>query len=406
LAIADVYVSKCAEYDKKKIKKTILEAFKELGIDFSGYAKNSRILIKPNILSQRKPEDCVTTHPAVVDAVLDILTVDFKEKKFRIVIGESSGTSENRGTERGFATSGIKAVADRYGIECRPFEKSDKIKIDTKDLNESYHLKELTMPKELIDADIIINLPKMKTHVLMDYTGAVKNLFGLVSGNQKTMYHVQAPDKKSFSKVLADIYQYTVKETDRKQRDMITIMDGIIGMEGNGPANGNPKKAELILVSKDGFALDIVAANIMGYDTLNLAFVKELFSRSINPFPIQQKGIPKVKINFRKPVNLTDKIPNFLKKSIMKVMIKDPVISQDRCKRCLVCYNHCPAKTIHIIEDKKKDENGYARHLEIHLDKCIHCFCCHELCPHDAIDLNRKRLFNPFDITRFFRKKK
>jgi formate hydrogenlyase subunit 6/NADH:ubiquinone oxidoreductase subunit I len=182
-------------------------------------------------------------------------------------------------------------------------------------------------------------------------------------------------------------------------------MDGIIGMEGNGPANGTSKRAELILVSKDGFALDIVATNIMGYETLKLAFVKELLSRKINPFPVQQKGIPKIKVNFKKPLDIADKVPVFLKKSLASVMIKDPVIDPERCRRCMVCYSHCPAKTIHIYEDKEKNDRGYSKHLEISLNKCIHCFCCHELCPHDAIDLRRKRLFNPFNIAKFFRKK-
>jgi formate hydrogenlyase subunit 6/NADH:ubiquinone oxidoreductase subunit I len=161
-------------------------------------------------------------------------------------------------------------------------------------------------------------------------------------------------------------------------------------MEGNGPANGTKKKSGVLLVSEDCFALDIVAANIMGYDTLKLAFVKELLSRKINPFPINQKGIPKLKINFKKPIDIVDRVPKVFKRWIMKRLIKDPFIVDSKCKRCLVCVNHCPAKTI------KEKKEGSEKHIVIDISKCIHCFCCHELCPHDAIKLRHRSIFNRF----------
>lgn len=391
IKITDVYVSKCDEYNKDKIKKVILKSFSELNINISKFKKNSKILIKPNILGQRKPEEAVTTHPIIVEAILDILVNDYSEKKFNIILGESSGVFENKGTEKAYKISGIEDAAKKYGIKCVPFEISEKVKIETKHLKEEYYLKELTFAQEIIDSDIIINLPKLKTHVLMDYTGAIKNFFGLISGNQKVMYHVQAPNKKRFSKILADIYTF-VKSNNRT---VINIMDGILGMEGNGPANGNPKKSNLILVSLDSFALDIVASNIIGFETLNLAFVRELLQRKINPFPVNQKGLTKISVPFKKPLNVSAKVPDFIKKAISSLMIIEPIIDQNKCKKCLVCYNHCPAKTIKVINKKIKEKDGtiLKKIVKIDLNKCIHCFCCHELCPHDAINLKRRHIF-------------
>ncbi|MBN2880951.1 DUF362 domain-containing protein [Candidatus Woesearchaeota archaeon] len=383
--MTDVYVVKQENYNKDEIKLKILQGLKEIDFDLNKVKNNAKILIKPNILSHHPPEKHVTTNPVIVDAVLDILTTNYKNKQFQIIIGESSGVQLRGGTKKAFETSGIKEVAEKYKVKCQDFESSKKIIIDTKGLKDEYHKKTLAFAEELINADLIINLSKMKTHVMMEYTGAIKNLFGLIAGSQKALFHAKAPTQQKFSEVLIDIYQYANTKT------MLNIMDGIIGMEGNGPANGIPKKANLLIMSDDALALDIVATNIMGFDSIKLEFVKECLRRKMNPFPIQQKGIPKISIPFKKAFNIYGKAPTFIYKKAASLLVLNPTINHDKCKRCQVCLKHCPVHAITFANNK----------IHIDYNKCIHCFCCHELCPYDAISLERKIDF----ISKIFRKK-
>jgi len=127
----------------------------------------------------------------------------------------------NGGTKKGFETSGVKEIAQKYSVSCIDFESSDKLLLNTKKLKEKYYLDEFTLPKLINDCDLIINLPKLKTHVLMDYTGAIKNFYGLIPGSQKMIYHALAPTQQKFSKIMADIYQYLLS----LKKPILNIMD-------------------------------------------------------------------------------------------------------------------------------------------------------------------------------------
>jgi heterodisulfide reductase subunit A-like polyferredoxin len=175
-------------------------------------------------------------------------------------------------------------------------------------------------------------------------------------------------------------------------------MDGICGMEGNGPASGIVKKADLLLVSSDPIALDVVATNIIGFESMKLQFIIELLKRDINPFPIQQKGISKISIPFKKATNIANNTPPFLKAMMMKLAIRNIGFDNDKCKRCMICLNHCPVKTISYDKNKKI--------MKVNTKRCIHCFCCHELCPHDAIIFKRSVALSIYDkLQILFRRK-
>lgn len=373
-----VFVCKQEDYDVIPIKKKILHSFAQIDFDLQKLKKNSTILIKPNLLGHQTPDKNVTTNPAILDAVLDILKNDCKDKDFHVIIGESSGVMLNGGTKKAFETSGLKKIADKYSnVTCIDFESNNKQTVDTKKLNKKYYLSNFTLPKILFSCDLIINLPKLKTHVLMEYTGAVKNFYGLIPGSQKMLYHAKAPSQSQFSKILADIYQFILS----LDKPVLNIMDGVRGMQGNGPANGTTKKSNIIIVSQDSVALDVVATNIMGFDSLKLSFIKELLHRNINPFPINQLGITKITIPFKKAFQLKNKVPVFFKKNIAQLFVLHPIITQNKCEKCMVCLSQCPVQAINYDKKSKK--------LEINKKKCIHCFCCHELCPHDAIILKK-----------------
>ena len=264
-----VSIIKCSSYEELKVLKAIRKALKD--IDFKIPSKKT-ILLKPNILLQTTPKKGVTTHPLIVNAICKILT----EKHNKVIIGESGGILGKGGTKKAFQVSGIKKIADKYNIKCLSFSEIPTKKIINKN---AVIEKEMFLPKILFEVDMIINLPKLKTHSMMLYTGAVKNLYGCIPGGKKQAYHAQTKTYEKFANLLLDIYENI--------KPQLNIVDGIVAMEGNGPTGGDLKKANIILASKNAIALDIIAEKIMGFEnevlTTNLAIKRKLFSDKKTP---------------------------------------------------------------------------------------------------------------------------
>ncbi|MCX6710502.1 MAG: DUF362 domain-containing protein, partial [Candidatus Woesearchaeota archaeon] len=256
-----VSIVRCSSYSQKEVYAAVKEALSIIDFRFS---KGVTVLLKPNILSPKKPEFAVTTHPAIVEAVCKLL----KEKKCRIIIGESDGAGT---TKKGFEVSGIGAIAKKHGAKTIVFETDAKVKVKNR---KNLVLKEFFVAKTLKDADLVINLPKLKTHSLTKYTGAVKNVFGVIPGATKTLYHKKAPDVNRFSHLLLDIYQSV--------KPQLNIMDAIVGMEGLGPGAGTPKKTGYIIASRDCVALDFVASKLAGFVPETIRTIDYAFKRGIS----------------------------------------------------------------------------------------------------------------------------
>lgn len=346
-----VAIVKCESYEQEKVDKAVKEALNLIGFKFK---KGIKVLLKPNLIAPFKPERAATTHPSILIALCKIL----KKKNAKIYIGDSPGWPNVKAV---MDTSGMSRVAEEYGAELLNFNSSKKIDL----MNEQNKwLKKVTLPKIIKDVDVIINLPKLKTHTFTRYTGAVKNLYGFIAGGKKGYYHLITGTEKRFAEMLLDLHSFV--------KPRLTIMDAVIGMEGNGPTAGRPKQTGLILASEDCTALDIVASEIIGYkqdDILTITGAKE---RGFNE-KIEKAGLPDIKILYKKPFRLHQRI---LPKFITDLVYKDRIMINDqKCKKCLVCYNQCPAKAIEL-------KKGV---LKINEKKCIRCYCCHELCPEQAV---------------------
>ena len=227
-------------------------------------------------------------------------------------------------------------------------------------------MKSFYVSKTLKNIDLIINIPKLKTHQLTKFTGAVKNLYGCIPGGMKQKLHSKAQSEKKFSELLVDIYQNIKPE--------VNIMDGVVGMEGVGPTSGKPKKAGYILASKNSVSLDATSSKLIGYKAKNILMLKEAAKRKLGSSKFSLVGLKKLpKLDFKKPVvtgKLSKKVKEFLK-------IKHPiVVDKKKCVKCGLCARKCPAKAIVL--------NPYP---EIDPKKCIRCFCCIEICPQDALSL-------------------
>jgi uncharacterized protein (DUF362 family) len=269
-SIAEVAVVKCSDYKQEKVDKAVEAAFSLIKFD----PKNrTKVLIKPNLvmLGDAKKQAAITTNISVIEAVCKFL----KNNECKIYIGESSFMN----TPGIFESLGINKLAERYNAEIVIFEQSKLVRV--KNLKAKV-LEELELPEILNEVDYVINLPKLKTHTLARVTLGVKNLYGLIPGGLKQRLHNIAHGKK-FSEILVDIYQTLIQVLEKP---VITLIDGIIGMEGEGPAAGIPKNSGLIIASKNAVALDICASKIMGFRPrkiyTNRFAVKESFITDIN----------------------------------------------------------------------------------------------------------------------------
>jgi uncharacterized protein (DUF362 family) len=350
--IPKVSLVKCANYSQSNVDKAIIKALDLAEIKIP---KGKKILIKPNIVgSFPKKQNLATTNPTIIEAICKIL----KKNKCKIFIGESSFTN----TVEAFKDSGIEKVAKKYGAKILIFEQDKLIKI--KDSNAKV-LKEFRISKTLKEVDLVINVPKLKTHLLTKFTGAIKNLYGVLPGGIKQKLHMKAPTVKRFGKMLIDIYQNVKPE--------INIMDGIMGMEGAGPTAGDPKKAGYILASKNAVSLDMASIKLIGYNLREIFYLNEALKRKVAPKKFLLVGQEKIpNLNFKKPT-VRDK----LARDVVRMLRTRPILVDEfKCIKCGICAKKCPTKSIDLCSYPKVNKKT-----------CIRCFCCMEICPQHALHL-------------------
>lgn len=375
-----VALLKCEEYDVDLIGKKLREGFELLGGDSflrSLIPYNSKVLLKPNMLSIEKAGSPVITHYSVFEAVIRIL----KDYSNNIGFGDSPGFGDSK---KAAERSGLLGIAEKYNICFEDFKDSVHVKLDNSILCKSWNI-----AKAAYEADVVISLPKLKTHGMAYYTGAIKNQFGCVPGTQKATWHTRMPDANNFCKMLLDLN--TVVGTD------FAILDGIIAMQGNGPKNGEPYNLNSIVMGKSMTAVDSVGVRLIGYDNpLDIPVLKEAYDYKwgiVLPKDIEVLG-EKIEALKAKDFKLCRKGGNFYFISpavtnFLRGMIAPyPSLLDNKCIGCKRCMEVCPEnpKAISMINNKNKKVPAWK------MDQCIRCFCCQELCPVGAIEVKYNRL--------------
>ena len=317
--------------------------------------KNEKVLLKVNLLSGKAPEKAVTTHPEFVRAVARAVRAAGGEP----YIGDSpAGPFSKRSLNKAYARSGLEALAREEEI---PLNFDTGVK--KLDIPNGTRLQRAPICRYALDADRIIALPKLKTHSFQYMTLACKVMYGAVPGFTKAKYHAQFPRRVRFADMMLDIL--TVVKPD------LYIMDGILGMEGQGPGSGDPVKLDLVLASTDCVAMDISVCKILGVEPVGIPALKRAKVRGLWPegidYPIQEPGNVACK-GFRLP-NTADHLLTG-----KKPPRKSPVVT-DKCTACGDCESICPKDAVAVK----------GRTAEVAYSKCIRCFCCHEICPEDAI---------------------
>lgn len=373
-----VALLKCTEYDVDKIEKKLREGFELLG----GTAflrklipEKSKVLLKPNFLSVIEKGSPVITHYAMFEAVIRIV----KEYSSDISFGDSPGSDDTR---RAAEKSGLMEVAERYDVKFVDF--NDEIHVELKN---PLMYKFWNVARAAYEADVVITLPKLKTHAMMYYTGAVKNQFGCVPGTQKAAWHTKLPDSVNFSKMLFDLNSVI--------KTSFAILDGIVAMEGNGPRNGTPKKMDAIIMGASLTAVDSTAVRLIGYDNvLTVPFLKvalEVKWGAVLPEEIEITGEKLESMKCRdfklsRNARLINSISPSLNNFIARLAAPNPVLIEDKCIGCKKCDEVCPekSKVISFVKRNNKEVPKW------NYNNCIRCFCCQELCPKGAIESKNK----------------
>jgi uncharacterized protein (DUF362 family)/Pyruvate/2-oxoacid:ferredoxin oxidoreductase delta subunit len=371
-----VSIVTCGSYDEADVLKGLQRAINLIGGIETFVRPGNRVLLKPNLLYGKSPEKAVTTHPSIMSGMIAIV----REAGGLPFIGDSpSIESLNKAAEK----SGIKKVAEEAGCPLVEFDKPVLVERGGR------LFKKWEIDRSVLEADVMINLPKWKTHSQVLLTLGVKNLFGCVPGSRKALWHLKAgDDRKRFAQMLIDLYRVIPSS--------LTVLDGILGMEGDGPGSGHPISLGLILASRDPLHLDQIVCDILGISRKALPTNRVAFESGLGRDSIEVVGEPleRVRIpDFTFPT-LTEpdwNLPAFVKRALKNALTSKPAVEQELCKACHRCEEICPAKAL-TTEDERR---------VFDYKKCIRCFCCLEVCPEGAVSIqpgwllklvNRKRM--------------
>ena len=380
--MCDVVIRPCGSYQDAKV--ALLQVLAPLG-GLDWVQPGMRIAIKANLVSMMKPERAATTHPDLLCALTELL----KERGAEVVLGDSPGGLYNLAyVNRVYAATGMHRVEAAGAVLNRDFSQAEA------SFPEAVSAKTFAYTRYLDDCDAIINFCKLKSHGMMGLSAATKNLFGSVPGTTKPEYHFRYPDPMDFSGMILDLNRYF--------RPKLFLVDGILGMEGNGPTAGTPKFMGRLLAGTDCSKVDMICCKLIGLDPKTVPTLQVAVDHGY----LQADGADidlagdlealKIKdfdnVLQMKSTQFSNKLPGKLGELFSKVasacLRPKPKLKTAECVGCGVCKNVCPAKAI-VIENKK---------AVIDRKAWIRCFCCQEFCPKGAMKVSRPviaRILNP-----------
>lgn len=376
-----VYAASCPDYEQAEV--CIRALVEQMGGMDRFVRPGERIVLKANLLRAAPPESAICTHPAVVEAVARLV----KEAGGTPVICDSPGGALHK-------ESVLRSLYEKTGMAAAAAAAGAELSMDsstrTVSLPEGKVLRQAEIITPVAEADGVIDLCKMKTHVLMSMTGAVKNLFGVIPGLSKVGYHATHPDHETFADVLLDLTGYV--------KPRLSLMDGILAMEGDGPgSSGTPRQAGLLLASANPLALDTAAGAIMNLPRQDNPVLLAAERRGLTPCRMEDVEliggtVEELRMaDYKFPASTKSNLMDFLgplarpaERLCKKALSQTPRIDGAKCVGCGICTKSCPGQAIAMTAPGKK--------ARISQKACIHCYCCHELCPQKAVELHQSWL--------------
>lgn len=365
----DVAVVRCKTYDVEAVKPALEEAVNAVnGLDF--VKSGMKIIIKPNLVSFKKPDAAATTHPALLEALVEMLLARGAD----VTIGDSPGGPHSLPLlNRVYAATGMDRL-EKLGAKL-----NRNMNEKTVDFPEGKVLKNFTYTEYLDEADAIIDFCKLKSHGMLGMSAAVKNLFGTIPGLKKPEVHYKFQNDAEFADMLVDLNEYF--------KPRLAICDAVVGMEGNGPTAGTPRQIGAIIASKSTYYADVVGAELIGMNIDGLPTLQAAYERGFAPASSKNlrvygdiraltvddfKAPPVRGLSFMRKGNVL----HFISKAALE---HKPTLKKRFCVGCGECARMCPAKAI-----KMKNKKPH-----INREKCIRCFCCQEFCPRAAMVAHR-----------------
>lgn len=373
-----VSVVPCTDYDPQRAKEALVRVLAPLG-GLDWVKEGMTVAVKANLVTFMKPEKAGTTHPVLLCALVSLL----KEKGARVIVGDSPGGLYTKAfVEKVYSVTGLKAVEEAGGELNRDFSIADATYPEAKEA------KTFTYTAWLDKADAIIDFCKLKTHGMMAMSGAAKNMFGAIPGTAKPEYHYRFPDPDRFSDMIVDLDEYFAPR--------LSITDGIVGMEGNGPTAGTPRQIGVLLASDSPHAADLIGAALIGLKAEDVPTLQAAVRRGLIPQTPEElevvgdwksctvEDFKKVEtvhsLRFNKDAHTF--FGRFTSVIFDKALASRPTLKADECIGCKECFKICPPKAI-VMKDGKP---------QINRKTCIRCFCCQEFCPKGALKVKRTLL--------------
>lgn len=367
-----VSLRQCPTYDRSSLRSVLEKSFDFLGGIQQFIRPQQRVFVKVNHLSPPSPpESAIVTHPLFVEQVLTLL-LDCGAK---VSVGDDLTDTQGDG----FALSGLRMVCRRLSVPLINLRDQgfELVSIpEAKVVNQTY------LARAMLEAEVVVNLPKLKTHSLTVFTGAIKNMYGCLPEGLRVRYH-RTFQGELFHSLLVDLYSAI--------RPHLNIMDAIVAMEGNGPANGYPRSLGLVLASADGVALDRIAIETVGLDPESVLHLKQAGQRGlgvcnlsdiqIGGEKIEQVAVSDFRSNSVSVTAIKKWLPAFIFRAACHQLELRPRLILKCCTGCGSCARTCPTGAVEI-------HNKVAR---INPDLCIACMCCNEACRFGAI-LTKRRI--------------
>jgi len=360
-----VSLRKCTSYDDEVVYQAVRNALDDIGGIKSYIYNGMKVALKPNLLLPQSPDNCATTNPALVGAVGRLV----KEAGGVPIVVESPGGLYNKTILNVlYKSCGISNICKKYGIEMNFDTSVTRKTSDCLGRKRSFNL--IT---PLLEVDFIINLSKLKTHGMMVFTGAVKNMFGAIAGIEKATHHMNMPDYDAFADNIIDICEAV--------KPGLSIIDGIMAMEGNGPSAGTPRKLGVIIASTSPYLADKAAHDVIKLSVEDSYILTQVAARGVDldyeAAGDEIKGFecPDFDIPFKKSMGIKSK--GILNSGILTKFKAKPIVNEDMCIGCEICRKNCPAEVI-VMKNSIPDFDYKG---------CIRCFCCQELCPEHAISI-------------------
>lgn len=371
----EVCVSACEAYEYEKVRAVLEEQFYLLKAE-EVIRPGMRVAVKPNLVTRSTPDESAVTHPVVICAVVSLL----KELGASVVIAESPGGPYTPSLLKGIYEQSGCAQAEQYGAELNLDCTWGELKAPEARLCRSF-----SVITPLLEADAIVDVCKLKTHCMMGMSAAVKNLFGSVPGLMKPELHCRFPEKEPFGTMIADLCQAL--------HPVLSVVDAVTAMEGNGPTGGQPRHVGALLASRSPYAVDLACTTIIGMDPESVYPLRSAMDRGLCPRtaddlvwlcePASRFAVADFLQPESKSADFITRLPKFLQPLAARLATPSPKIRTAECIGCGKCAESCPQHTITIRNRK----------AVIDYTNCIRCYCCHEMCPKHVIDIRRLSLF-------------